>query len=273
MILALPILLLCLSGMPETLDGTPVELDDTDAKLPNGVLRRLLDHASQWEGDLEPGSTVPDYDAIRSDPAAARGERFLLEGTLETLGPPHLFESSTDPYDGIRPWHVRTERGGVVIVYLTDPPALEVRREEQDHQITAQRGRSVRVVARFFKLVRQTSVGGDAQSYPVFVGRSAEFGGKPGPAGGWGTVTPVVVLLVVLLFGAYFVIRLALSRSGRRAYANRGSGGSGEVVDNRTDLPDDPAKALDALEHEKQAARAQIVNPLDAAAEQHRDHD
>ncbi len=263
-------LLLCLAGVPDLPEGALTAIDDTTAELPDAALTLLLDDAGRWEGDSEPGATVAGFDAIGAQPAAARGERFLIEGALVTIGPEHLFGTSTNPYDKIRPWYVNTERGGVVIVYLADPPPVDTRGEMQNQLVPRHKDRPVRIVARFFKLAPQANLDGEIIAYPVFVGRTARFTGD-GSAVGWGVATPVVVLLIILMFGAYFVLRIALGRASGRRYAGGQMREPDAAVDNRTDLPDDPAEALDALEHEKQADQARVVNPLEAAAEQNRE--
>jgi hypothetical protein len=47
-----------------------------------GALYPLLENAMQWKEDLEVGARVPDYQALLEEPAAYRGELFLIRGMV-----------------------------------------------------------------------------------------------------------------------------------------------------------------------------------------------
>lgn len=222
-------------------------------------LYALLSNAKDWDDEVRKnlaGAIVPDYVAIRSEPSQYRGQVFALEGTLESyIG---MGQLSRVGWESAKVMVIRTEADGVIMVYLTDPPLLQIASTLGQHELPAARGAPVRLAGRFFKFVIQANQEGQAMVYPVFVGKSVEVGDKPAntpssTGGSWGTVA-LVVLAVVLLI-AYGLIRrmgrqpsqLAQRLAQRQAEAERDGRSPVEI---RDDLPQDPASAMAKLENE-----------------------
>jgi hypothetical protein len=233
----------------------------------------LLANVSIWpdsQAALAAGAMIPDYAAIRANPGDYRGKRFAIEGTLESIikydQPP--FSLAREGWEHVQQWHVRTEGGGVVVVFLTHAPDLRIERQEGGHLVPFARGAEVKAVGRFFKLWRKSSEGGSPAMYQIYVGKTAVVGDPPGGlAPSVMMRTLPVLLLVILVAGGFAVIRLAIRRPQRSIGYARGQRQDFDQeedapIEYRQDLPEDPADALDVLHSEKEEQRRHTVNPL-----------
>ena len=232
---------------------------DHSSTVDEAALYALLENAGQWEGEIEAGSVIPDFDPILSDPADWRGRLCLVEGTLWRVIDPDLgrtgwqqvrglvleLPASSSPLPDTTPPPRR-----FVIVYLTDPPDLNLRVEE--HGLPWRLGAPVRVAARFYKLLNSTTEAGEERSVPVFVGQRVTSLGQAAGTGSGGTAVVVVTLVVVVAAGyaAYRLYCVLRSVGRRNVDASRREL---ERVRPRPaaprdpTLPDDPAEALNVL--------------------------
>ncbi len=259
---------LLLAAPPPLNDTQRVMLGDTadfSGTADEAGLYALLQNARQWADDPQEnmvGATVPDFPAIRAEPAEHRGGLFLITGTLESIVDMGLL--SRVGYEDVRALTVRAPRGGVVIVYLAAPPTLAIARTLGPHQIPEARGAKVELAARFFKFIQQPNRDGQTMTYPVFVGRSMQVDADAASGGGAGPSVTVYVLpiaLVLLMLGAYAMIRRAAAGrpsalEERRARREAEQMAQRQTVEYRDDLPGDPADALGSLDNEHHAEEA-----------------
>ena len=247
-------------------DGT----SDYDAVLDKqDGLYVLLRNAKGWMGDDfsgDRGAAVappPDYQFLKTQPAEARGNVYLIEGWLaqadrypsqDTAGREQL-HITLDPGLGkqVTRWTLVTDKDdprSTVIVLFHDPNAKMKPPEA---------GTELRIAARFYKLWMIKDVEGKPFTYPVFVGGAEEV--VSAPAGGALSTgsTPgrtMLLLGIIVVAGGFFVVRYVLSRGGggskvrerlneiRRERERYESDGDDEAVE---DLPDDPVDALNVL--------------------------
>jgi len=254
-----------LAAPPPLTQTQRIMLEDTADFSPTSDeagLYALLSNARDWPAEPAQnivGATVPDFEAIRKAPAEHRGQLFLIEGKLESQIDMGLL--SREGYEEVVTLTVRVPRGGVVIVYLTDDPQLEITERIGRHSLPAQRGATVRIGARFFKFIQQPNQDGQSMFYPVYVGRSMAIS-QPMAAepecGASAAAVIVPVAVVILMLGAFMIIRkyantqpslLEQRRAAREAQLHET-----QEVEYRDDLPDDPAEAMNALEHEHEDA-------------------
>ncbi|MHB1155570.1 MAG: hypothetical protein ACYC26_01895 [Phycisphaerales bacterium] len=227
-------------------------------------LYALLANAKSWSADPaanEAGSRLPDYAAIRENPAQWRGESCLIEGTLVAridFGPLARID-----YDNVQSWAVRTpgtdgHNGGIIIVFLTDPPPVEwgITRGRNTAPLT--QDMKLRLVARFFTVLQQANLKDDPSAYPVFVGRSAAFVEPPAGSSGIGYRPLLIITLIFAMIVGYVIVLVVRFRRGRetrrakREQPVESSRRKRKPVVLRDDLPDDPAKAMDVLENENE---------------------
>jgi len=221
-------------------------------------LYALMQNAERWPEpqEAEAGARVPDYAALRTEPTAYRGERFLIEGTLEAFTEPATYTASPNRplsrpgYESAEVWLLSREGTGVMLVVLTDPPELEPVGGRDRLKKPARAGARVRLPARFYKLLASESREGPGV-YPVFVGRSARFTGAAadGAASPW-LVSGGALCLVVILLVAYGAVRYIASKSGKRQARRRPAEDEAPEVEYRDDLPEDPAEAMRILSTE-----------------------
>lgn len=262
-----------LAGVPELTEPQRAMLEgvnDRTSAIDGAGLYALLANARHWPdgADAEAGAMIPDYPAIRTDPAAHRGRRFVIEGKLVSLGTRPLL--SRTGYDGVEPWHIEVGPEHFVTVYLTAPPAVAIRRETDGHRIPQRAGENVRIIGRFYKLQAAPNTQGEPQLYQVFVGNTARLTGQSSDAINPALLRSVaIVAVVVLMLATFVVIRMSLTRSRPSARRARSAveqeHTAQEELDIRDDLPDDPVDALGVLTGEKEEERKHIVNPLEAA--------
>lgn len=254
------------TAVPPLSETQRIALEDTDdlsSTIDAAGLYALLENARTWPadaGELEPGQRLIDFSALRASPDEARGEVWVLEGALESVANAALYTPErllTRPsWKDLAVWHIRGPNDEIYLVCLTDPPAVAIESKVGEHGIPAADTPPVRVVGRFYKLIAVANQDDQPMRYAVFVGKTARFLNMPArQASGTGSTNPLVgpgVLLVVLLVAAYVLIRVTLKRRAKpvRRRRHESEEEDDEPVEYRTDLPSDPAAALDALEHE-----------------------
>jgi hypothetical protein len=217
----------------------------------------LLENAAAWtEGQPDIPVWTPDYQNIYDDASTWVGRLCRIEGTLETqwqlppLGP---------RWQEAGALVLRTEQGLPVIVFLTDPPELTpTGQQARGHVLIAERGAQVRLIGRFYKLLKLERQDGDQRSYISFVGRRIDrltipAGQSDGPA--VPLVAVILVALVLVMLGGYMLLRISTSRQRRLSPAEalaayrqrRGAVDSDDPASGTPALPEDPAAALDHL--------------------------
>ena len=217
----------------------------------------LLEHVAAWDPErlaalLAPDSErcplPPPLELLHQNPTDHRGQVFLIEGRFAG-------RQRRQPVLRAGPWgRALTEWGVVVdpptrsgaqrvaIVYLTDPDG---------RQAVPRRNQRVRLLGRFYKLWADTDGHGNPQTYPVFVGQSAVLL-EPNATDRTRMLGQLVFAAVAVLVAGLVVLRWwARRRAPRRLRpserlrAGRRTQPPDPAV--ATDLPDDPAEALAAL--------------------------
>lgn len=218
---------------------------DHTAQIDEAALYPLLNNALTWEPGDEAGATIPDYNALRADPAAHRGALFLIEGDF--AGGPQIKIGPLSRRglwdDSLEQWVIVTDRAAdeVAVVYLTDPPPQPLA------------GTPIRVVARFYKILDDFDRSNPPKptQYLTFIGRSVSDATTTA-ASTSNTSTTAPVLLVFMLAGAWYLARKKL-KATRLATANLGKRSRRSSTDNapftthETNVPKDPVAALSAL--------------------------
>jgi hypothetical protein len=247
-LLALPLLLTLLAAPPLS-DSQKERLstarDRTDL-VDEPAFYALLENAATSPGD-DLGATIPDYAAILDRPADARGQLFLLEGTLESEVPTEPLTRGN--WQKVRGIAVRLANGKPVIVYLTDPPELST-----IAGLLRDRSASIRIPARFYKIITSNNRAGEPTDFLVFVGKApTHFDTYTGPSNGAFVITVVVAVIVFL------GIRLHLMRKRREGKQSRLEDYLEERrlkrrvdeeaadAESAASLPDDPAEAMRQL--------------------------
>lgn len=224
------------------------------------ALYPLLRNTLTWaEGDAA-GAMVPDYEALHRDPAAARGQLFLIEGELGAVQPirkqlaqPGEFETN------LQQWSIRVSRDPdeVVVCLMVDPMPLANKPPT---------GARVRLVGRFFKVWQFVDRERMPTPYLLFVGKwvTAEAGAIVSPIGTMGgkpNYAVIAVIFIMLLGAAWYALRRAtrlsfepkpLASQLRRRAELEAAEADGEGADSPP-LPDDPIAALDALRQRHEA--------------------
>src|SRR5690606_37774103 len=112
-----------LPGLTESQTQQLATADDESATIDGPALYPLLENVTQWRHGDESGATVPDFAAIEADPAAHRGQVFLIEGQvagpvvpIPTLRPGPWGET-------IEQWTIKhgPDWDDVVVVYVAQP--------------------------------------------------------------------------------------------------------------------------------------------------------
>ncbi len=261
-------LVLCalLAAAPPLTESQRTAVEDVTDRAPNideAGLYALLNNASTWPTKIDPllpGARLPDIDQLRNQPANTRGEMFIIDGRLESMAPPALYSParylSQPGWDNVEVWHVRLDNGGLAILCLTDPPDV-AGQAVNGQRVPTIENLTVRVPARFYKLLNTPGQDGTWRTYPVFVGHSARITGGTGPSqeddDGFNAIPYAAlfggVIVMLLIFG---YIRARSKRPSplaarlERAHAQA----QAEVEPVRTDLPGDPAAALTTLADE-----------------------
>lgn len=244
------------------------DTDDGSSTVDASGFYALLENTGTWPDDprqVEPGCRLIDYEALRRDPEAWRGEPVILEGSLASIANAAMYSPgrllSHEGWRDLVVWHLRGSHDVIYIIALTAPPSIPTGPAIQGHRVPIDPAREYRIVGRFYKLITVSNQDGEPRRYPVFVGHGARTfdttgASARGPAGSSSLGVAAAVLMVLLFAGAYRVIRSSLKRRG----APTREGARGDGADDtrsstyRTDLPRDPAAALDALQHEHEAS-------------------
>ena len=264
-------------GAPALTEGQQARLEDvTDRSLAweEAGLYALLENVAGWERGDERGARVPDYEQLLADPAAARGETFLIEGRFaghsEELGfAPQVPLSRPGPWgEALTQWGVviDDQTKQAVVVYLVDP-------ENQLPQ--PRRGQQVRVPARFYKVLRGQALDDQPMDFLTFVGRGPTVV-EQAQAGqedeGMGSAVLAVLLLAAAGALGLLIWRLnrgqGLSLNPRPLPTQQRRREEAEAVrllnqqPGEDRLPQDPADALDALAsrhatHDEQSTHGQ----------------
>ncbi|MFA9476874.1 hypothetical protein ACERK3_01075 [Phycisphaerales bacterium AB-hyl4] len=237
-------------GVPALSDGQRAQLDtatDGSRQLDEGALYPLLENMLAFEpGDMR-GARVPDYEAIRADPAAARGELYLIRGQFIGTTPRHRLTRRGAWGDALTGWGVVVSpEPPAVVVYFVDPAGeLDARPPRY--------GAEVELVGRFYKVWADRDADGRAWEYLTFVARSAEVisrgaGGGPGRGMGGSMFVVMLMMLGALLFVLWRVrgmVRPRVAERPRRELDEPGLAAAGE--EEQAPLPNDPEAALAEL--------------------------
>lgn len=172
---------------------------DGSRRFDEGALYPLLRDVLEWEAQTHAaGARLPDYDALRSEPARHRGERLVIEGTYQGSGPFRLMRAG--PWGRELTWWV-IKHGPtpdeVAVVYF--PDAAEALPE-------VRRGSEVRVIARFYKIWRDIDdPTGEVTDFLTFVGRHPRVAAETGGGAPMLSVPQMALLLVLLIAAAIFI--------------------------------------------------------------------
>ncbi len=246
---ALALILTIVVAVPPLTDAQRTRLDtavDDSARLDEAALYPLIENALSWSDHDEAGATVPDYEALLTDPAFSRGEVCLIEGK---------FAGRARRYDLVRhgPWGdaltewvlvVHDEPEQVAVVYFVDP---------NDELIPPRTGAHVRVPARFYKVWADRDQDGQPTRYLTFVARSASQTPEDAPLSVF-LFLPMVGGLLALAVVYLYVRRLSRPRIHDPSHGRHPAGSADDVMLSGADaeqardpLPDDPAEALRRL--------------------------
>gem|GEM_PF-1653177 len=244
--------LACVAAEPVDLSSRLSKEMDGDTQWQTPGLYALLQAVAAWPEDAALMPRAADLALIQADPAAYRGQVFSVEGWLQQVERVALKRPGLDYGDKLTRWAVLIGEGGlgsadqVALIYLVDPSGQWAQAEPSARQI-------IRVEAMFFKTLELPAQTGQAERFPVFVGRvnqsflQAESG--DGSGGGLAWVLGGVGLGLVALWFVRGLRRRAPVR--RRKAEIRGDALEASL---RDDLPDDPAEALNVLAGEVDAS-------------------
>lgn len=242
----------------QRLDGAT----DHSATFDEAAFYALLENAAQWEPTLA-GATVPDYPALFEQPADLRGQYFLIEGKLTSEW--KLPTLARQGWEGVRAFTVEYEPEQYLIVFLTKPPDFQRIATGPDGNIRLDhQGRTVKLGARFFKVLDRTSQANQKRSYLLFVGHSFNEMTESESEGG-GLEKLAVVLPIVLVIALLVVYMMIRRSSGDREsqidkfHRERAMRRAGEAApsppededDESADLPEDAADALNQLDQKQ----------------------
>lgn len=242
------LLSLFFAAPPPLTDAQRAQLDSaTDFGPANdeAALYPLLENALLWTPGDESGAAVPDYAALLADPAAYRGDLFLLEGDF--AGRPRRLPLARpgDWGDEVTEWvlRVREDPDEVAVVYFVDPGG----------QLQAPpRGTPVRTAARFYKVWSDRDLANQPTPFLLFVARDPTVAAAAPASQGLGLGAWAVVL-VALAAAFYIMRRYVVSLRQPKPLATRRQAepssdtSQADEQDSPESLPDDPADALDAL--------------------------
>ncbi len=239
------LLIVASAGVGPLTDAQAAQLataQDNSPILDEAALYPLLQNALTWPEHDEAGAMIPDYAAIRQRPADYRGELFLIEGQLARAESVSGL-ARPGPWDGkLEQWVVKwgPTIDDVAVVYLLDPPA------------SVRSGREVRLVARFYKLWQTRDTQNQPSKFLTFVGHTAKVTGRDTASGV--TDLSMLVLIVVLLLGAYLMLRRRTATVAAPTVPQPSkrqpdvAHGGEDAEDVGSPLPDDPAEALRQLQ-------------------------
>jgi len=215
---------------------------DGSAQWDEGALYPLLANALKWEPGERAGARVPDWDQLRNQPPAHRGDALLVEGQTADRRR-RLRLSRSGPWgEAVTEWIVLPRGANQPIVVLLADPANAA--PDPGHR------QNVTLIGRFYKLWQSENLAGKPRQYPVVVARTGQLERQSpaGPAPGLGAFLAALLALTAV----FAVLAWQARRAKARAPAPRGSGGAADRRQARAahrpdDLPDDPAEALARL--------------------------
>jgi hypothetical protein len=238
--IARALILVALLAVPPLTENQRADLTavhDDSPHLEEPALQVLLTNVLQWEAGDESGARIPDYDALLADPAAGRGESFLIEGKFAGRARRLKLKHDGEFGDALTEWVivVRDDPQEVAVVYLIDPAGeLE----------SPQTGAEVRTVGRFYKVWADTDADGNPARYLTFVARSAKVVGVQTAA----SPSPMLpmLLLVAVLGVVYILVRRMGKHATARTHLYTPNTGPHAMLSGRKqpNLSDDPAEAL-----------------------------
>jgi len=273
-----------LAAAPPLTDAQRTAVEDVADRTPSideAGLYALLNNATDWPDKIDqllPGARLVDPELIRNEPARARAELFVLDGRLLSISDPGLYsperQLSRSGWEHVEAWHVRVDGGMLAVVCLTDPPDVAGEVVNQ-HRVPSIENLRVRIPARFFKLVNSKGQDGTWRTYPVFVGHAARLTGGQVAASSdedefeaWPYALLFAAVIVLLLIFGY--VRAKARQPSKLAERLERHPPDEDEFIVRTDLPEDPAAALQTLELEHELdeapARTDATNK-DAAAD------
>ena len=214
-------------------------------------LYAVLADAAAWPDDAEAasiGATVPNTDALLTDPAAHRGTHLLLRATAAGRAR-RLDLLRNGAWDNpITEWgiHLAPDATQPAVLLLTDTPPTD----------SPAPGSRLTAPARFLGLWRDADATGSRRDYPVFITRgnlvSIEAStADPAQRTGTALSTRLLPLLALLAAAALVVWRLRRFTTARRPPPPQrlSPTAAPDPLDDTTptDLPADPAEALREL--------------------------
>lgn len=216
---------------------------DDSPHLEEPALNALLTNVLQWEAGDETGARVPDYDALLADPAAGRGELYLIEGRFAGRARRYKLRHVGEFGDAMTEWVIliRDNPEDVAVVYFIDP----------DGEIEAPgTGANVRAVGRFYKVWADTDQHGKPTRYLTFVTRNPTVVGGRTPSD---SITMLLMLLLVVVLGvAYFLIRRMSKPQQLTRRLSPDHDPHGMLSD---PMGDDPARALQDMAEQQDEHR------------------
>lgn len=263
---------------------------DAKADTDEAALYPLLENALTWPDHVEAGATIPDYDAITKDPAAYRGQLFFIQGKLRRAKPIGKLKLP-GPWEGkLSEWAIEygSEAEQMLIVNLVNPPQAP------------RDGSEIKLAARFYRLWPTTNKFGNPKTFLVFVGKDAQILGVKPSIGGSAAIKSLVLVLVLIVFGLFWIIRRTPKMSfnpkpthrqllrrqaiEQREYATTTSAGASLNTDtadahdfeeatnqDTSPLPADPASALAQLAQPDHKPSPSDTHPTDSPSSQVRD--
>lgn len=275
-LLAMMTLLATIPPLDESQRARLESAADRSSTVDEAAFYALLENARDWPEGREAGARVPDYQQMREDPDAWRGELVLIEGRLQSLFPERRWSRSG--WEAVRalvlrvddePNDVEPTFEDLVIVHLVNPPELT---PTQHSGVFLEHNYPVRLVARFHKIVhydRPRAEGAGEAPYLSFVGNGVSWMGQPedNDRGMMLAMALLGGLLIALLFLLWRIrafstrdrnqpskmeIYLAEKRARRAAVESGGDDEEDidEIVE-RSNTPDDPADALEYLKRRR----------------------
>ncbi|MCH2132295.1 MAG: hypothetical protein MK116_00960 [Phycisphaerales bacterium] len=194
-------------------------------EVPDEAFAVLADHVRRWD-DLARDEALRlrlVAERLLESPEAARGELHRVEGRLAER------RSMASPYEDLEEWFLRLPTGEPIAVYL---PSISV-------PGGIKTGRPVTIDARFYKVMTARARDGQQRRYLAF------FGAAPQPvlaqrAAVLQRMDIMVLLGLLVLLAIVFLAVFAMARK----QPTRRERVSPDPVEQRPEIPDDPAAAL-----------------------------
>lgn len=169
------------------------------------------------------GAQIPDYPQLLEHPDDYRGKLFYIEGKLEDVKPvqltPHKHTKNVQVWKIRVPDETDPTKNYLLWVYLVDPPktktveknmALPTTGQKVKVKLPAERGREVKLVARYYKTLKLTSlITGKSDRYMTFVANTATLAPAP-PLKDNSNLIGQGVVIFVLFVGALAVFVFVL---------------------------------------------------------------